>query len=100
MRAIRDLIVSDPSARITLEELSCRFEFPYTSMQKCFREVYGTSIHAYAKRYRMSQAAVLLRESDLPIAEIAQRMGYANPSKFSAAFREATGYLPTAYRAG
>ena len=100
VHAIRDLIVSDPSARITLEELSRRFEFPYASMQKCFREVYGTSIHAYVKRYRMSQAAVLLRESDLPIAEIAQRMGYANPSKFSAAFREATGHLPTTYRAG
>ena len=98
VHAIRDALIADLSKDTTLEELSETFDFPYTSMQKCFREVYGMPIHAYLRQYRMSQATVLLRESNLSIAEIALRMGYSNPSKFAAAFREAIGMLPSEYR--
>ena len=100
IHAIRDALIADLSKDTTLEELSEHFGFPYTSMQKCFREVYGMPIHAYLRQFRMSQATVLLRESNLTIAEIALRMGYSNPSKFAAAFREAIGMLPSEYRAG
>ena len=35
-----------------------------------------------------------LQESDLPVAEIAHRVGYEDPSRFSAAFRRHTGRRP------
>ena len=43
-------------------------------------------------------AAALLRESDLPVAEIAHRVGYEDPSRFAAAFRRHTGRRPTELR--
>ena len=51
--------------------LSQTFSFPLTSMKKCFKEVYGTTINAYLQAYRMHTAAVLLRETKLDVTEIA-----------------------------
>ena len=37
---------------------------------------------------------MLISDSELTIAETAQRFGYDNPSKFSAAFRDIMGMTP------
>ncbi len=42
----------------------------------------------------------LLSTTDLGIAAIATQVGYETQSKFSAAFKEATGLSPLAYRKG
>ena len=46
----------------------------------------------------MEQASSLLRETALPVAEIAARVGYDSQSKFSSAFKAFSGMLPTEYR--
>ena len=43
-------------------------------------------------------AAALLHESDMSIAEIGRLVGYESQSKFTAAFKETYGELPTEYR--
>ena len=65
-----------------------------------FKSVYGTSIAAHLKEHRLEKAAQLLRETDLTMAEIARQVGYESQSKFTAAFKEQYGLLPTAYRRG
>lgn len=99
VHAIQEAITRDLSSTKTLKQLSEEFDFPYVSMQVCFKQVYGMSIHSYLVHYRISQASRMLRESDLSIGEIALAVGYANASKFSSAFREATGFTPSEYRA-
>ncbi len=49
--------------------------------------VYGSSLAAHIKKHRMEQAAKLLRETDMSIAEIAQAVGYDSQSKFASAFK-------------
>ncbi len=82
----------------TIEELSERFDISPTVMKKCFRGVYGDSIYAYMKKYRLQSAERLLRESSAPVGEIALQVGYLNPNKFTAAFCAEYGMSPTAYR--
>lgn len=55
-------------------------------------------IHSYIKSYRMQSAARLLRETKVRITEISLKVGYANPSNFSDAFRKELGMLPSDYR--
>ena len=43
---------------------------------------------------------MLISERKCSVAEIAQRLGYDNASKFSAAFRDVMGVTPQAYRSG
>lgn len=99
VKQIADLVTSDLERWYTLAELSERFDFPLTSMQQCFRERYGMSIAAYMKSYRMNAAAVMLRNTDDAVVDIAAKVGYRNPGKFAAAFRSVMGTTPTAYRA-
>ena len=69
-----------------------------TTLKTIFKCVYGTSIAAHMKEHRMEQAAKLLRETSLSIAEIAGRVGYDSQSRFTAAFKEYSGKLPKDYR--
>jgi LacI family transcriptional regulator len=55
--------------------------------------------HAEIIRIRMERAARLLRETDLSLAEIADRAGFADANYLSVAFKKQTGVSPRAYRA-
>lgn len=98
IKEVHALLVSDYAEHYTIDELSERFEMSPTVLKKCFKGVYGDSIYAYMKRYRLQVAEQLLRESTLTIGEIAAKAGYLNPNKFTSAFRAEYGMTPTAYR--
>ena len=55
---------------------------------------------AYIKRIRMEVAARLLRETELPINEIALRTGFTNAKYFSITFKQEFGLPPGEYRKG
>lgn len=82
----------------TIEQLAERVELSPTVLKRCFRGVYGDSIYSYMKMYRLQVAERLLRESRLTVGEIAARIGYLNPNKFTSAFTDVYGMTPTAYR--
>ena len=82
----------------TIEELSVRFKMSPTVLKKCFKGVYGNSVYAYMKKYRLQMAERLLKENKLTIGEIALQIGYQNPNKFTSAFRTEYGMTPTEYR--
>lgn len=98
VKAIAAFLTSDLERWYTLQELSERFSFPQTSMKQCFKGIYGCSIAAYMKEYRMNAAALLLKDTREPVISIAARVGYNNPGKFAAAFRSVIGMTPTEYR--
>ena len=98
VRAVHDELAAHMDRRVTIEELSRRYLMNPTTLKAAFKSVYGNSIAAHMKEHRMEHAARLLRETDKSVAEIAREVGYESQSRFSAAFREAYGQLPTEYR--
>lgn len=50
------------------------------------------------KEYRMAQAMKLLRETNIAISKIADRVGYETQRKFSKAFKEVTQMLSSECR--
>jgi AraC-like DNA-binding protein len=46
----------------------------------------------------MQAAKILLRDTTASITEIAMKMGYDNPSKFSEVFKKEFGELPSEFR--
>lgn len=98
IRSVHAYLVEHLSERITIEELSHRFLINTTTLKQVFKKVYGTTIAAHVKQHRMEQAALLLIKSQQDIAAVAQAVGYESPSRFTAAFKEAYGVLPTEYR--
>lgn len=99
VKAIHSLMIENLHNHYTLKQLSKEFDIPLTSMKSCFKNVYGNSIFAYMRLYKMNMAAVLLRQNkDFSIAEIAGKVGYDSPGKFATAFKEIKGISPLNYR--
>lgn len=98
VRQIHKQLIENMDQRITIEELAKRYHINPTTLKSLFKSVYGTSIAAHIKEHRMAEAARLLRESDLRVAEIARCVGYDSQSKFTEAFKSAYHVLPTEYR--
>ena len=98
IKAVASYITEGITRHETIEELSERFGFSPTALKKGFHGVYGTSVYAYLRQYRIQTAQKLLLETDLSVAAVAHRVGYENPNKFASAFREICGSTPTEYR--
>jgi AraC-like DNA-binding protein len=58
----------------------------------------GTSVRAELDRARREAALVMLRDPRATVAEIAGRLGFADPSQFTRAVRRWTGSAPTQLR--
>ena len=98
VKAVNEYISTQFTKRITIDSLSDQFDIPTSTLKRCFKGGYGTTIHHYLKECRINAAKHLLQESDQSILEIANAVGYENGSKFTSAFKEATGVTPSAYR--
>lgn len=84
--------------QITIEELARQFDTSPTQLKNSFRGVYGISVQAYQREQKMRAAARLLLTTNLSVQEISGQFGYANSSKFSAAFQRVIGMTPNEYR--
>lgn len=65
---------------------------------RSFKKSTGFSPSRYLTKLRMERARRLLRETDMPILEVALEVGYASPSHFAQVFRKEIGVLPSDYR--
>jgi AraC-like DNA-binding protein len=71
----------------TLAELAKLAGLNETKLKGAFRAAFGAPVFGYLRRARLEEARRLLLERRLNVTEVALRVGYANPSKFAAAFR-------------
>lgn len=78
--------------------LARRAGWSEASLRRHFRAHTGTSPHAVFLSNRAAAARRLLGETDVPIKEIATRLGFANVHFFARQFREMTGTTPAAFR--
>ncbi|ABS51099.1 helix-turn-helix domain-containing protein [Campylobacter hominis] len=79
----------------TLEKIS---KMSGTKLKNLFKEKYGQSITEYTQRKRMNVAETLLLNTELPIKEIAESVGYTSHSKFSIYYKRYKGKLPNEVR--
>lgn len=68
-----------------------------TKLKRLFRQIFGNSIFNYYQEFRMKEAALLLKEEKLSVAEVGYRMGFINLSHFSRTFKEHIGMKPKQY---
>lgn len=63
-----------------------------------FKEESGYSYTEYVNSVRMKEATALLRDTDMMISEIAEKVGIENPNYFSAQYKKRTGKSPNEFR--
>ncbi len=65
---------------------------------RSFKMAFGVPPHRYLLSRRIERAVALLRESDLPITDIALQTGWISLGTFGRIFRDITGASPGAVR--
>ncbi|APA93904.1 AraC family transcriptional regulator [Myroides odoratimimus] len=97
---VRELVSNNLQNPYSLRELSRLAGINEFKLKRGFKELFSTTIfnHLYDERMELGQK--LLIEQDLSIADIAQQVGYKNPTHFTAAFKRKFNELPKDVKSG
>ena len=94
LRYIREHGCSD----IDVDDVVQRVPLSRSVLQRRFRSLLGRSVHDEIVRVRLVRARELLQQSDLPLAEIAERAGFRHQEYMGAVFRRRLRQTPAAVR--
>ena len=98
VKKIHEYVLQNFDKTVTYKTLSEEFHIKSTTMKTCYRSIYGETINGTIIKKRLEVAASLLKDSALPITQIALQVGYTDHSKFSNAFKKKYNLTPSAYR--
>src|SRR5690606_20933898 len=94
---IRRLVTMDPGRSCTIELVAEKLGSTPRTLSRYLRAA-GHSFSEMRNSVRCQHAQRYLRESGVPIIDIAERLGYSDQASFSKAFRSWTGQTPGDYR--
>ncbi|MBS1371074.1 MAG: helix-turn-helix transcriptional regulator [Lentisphaeria bacterium] len=86
------------SRPVTLDELARQCGCSVPTLTRLFRETMQDSPIDYLNRLRLEKAAGLLRDTRLPVGEIARRTGFCDSNYLSKRFSRRFGLSPRAFR--
>lgn len=98
VRIARQYVMEHFGEPITLEEVCEKTGFSVSYFSALFKKETGEGFLKYLTRVRMEEAKTLLRETNLPVAEICERVGYSDRKHFTSVFHKMSGLNPAEYR--
>jgi AraC-like DNA-binding protein len=94
---VRTMLAKDTLHPRSLEDVAAELHLsPRTLKRRLAAE--GAAYSALLEEHRREKALLLLRSRDLSVDAVAERLGYADVTSFTRAFRRWTGTTPAAYR--
>ena len=98
LTAALELMESHPGDPLARSDTARRIGLSTRQLDRLFAEKLATSYAGHYRRIRLERARDLLRQSAVPITEIALGCGFSSASHFSRAYREAFGVTPASER--
>lgn len=83
---------------ITVREIADWLYITDSHCIRTFKKQFGVTPMQYLAHMRMEQAKIFLRETNIPIQDIAHKLCFYDSQHFSSAFRRVNGISPTAFR--
>ena len=97
-RRVHDYIAVHFDQKITNDALAEVAGLSTAHFCTAFTQTEGVSPHRYVVQYRVRQTQQLLTSTEMSVAEIADAVGFSNPSHCVRYFREIVGVTPSDYR--
>lgn len=94
---VRRILLSNPGQFPAVDVVASQLATSTRTLSRSLQEI-GTSYQRILDEVRKEMAIEYLRNSALPIEEIAALVGYSDPSNFRKAFRRWTSHAPSYYR--
>jgi AraC-like DNA-binding protein len=98
LQRVREYVEEHLSENIELETLADIAGLSKWHFARAFKQSVGTPPHFYLVQRRLERAQELLAETDLPLAQIALKIGFSDQSHFSRRFRTLLGLTPRSFR--
>ena len=74
--------------------------YSYPMFSRLFSILTGTTLSEYLRSRRLTEAAIILRDTDEKIIDIAMKYGYESSDSFGTAFKNFHGFTPSEVRNG
>ncbi len=84
--------------RMSIAEMAQLVGLSESWFSHVFKSTTGMTPVRWQKDRRIGNAQMLLRESDLSVAEVAARLGFSDQSHFTKVFRDVVGHTPASWR--
>jgi LacI family transcriptional regulator len=84
---------------ITVEDVLANIPLSRSVFERRFARLFGHSPKTEIVRARLDRIKQLLAETELPLKQIAARIGFEHPEYMNVIFKEQTGQTPGQYRA-
>ena len=95
---IREAINSYVYEKLNLDELSERLHMSKSNVIRIFKKEYGTTPYEYLISLKISTAKILLKDTQMTVREIAERLCFSDEHYFSNIFFARVGVRPREYR--
>ncbi|GAB2568737.1 response regulator transcription factor [Gracilibacillus alcaliphilus] len=83
---------------LTLKEIANEFFMNPVYLGQLFKKTYGIYFKDYLLQVRIEKAKKVLRQSDMRIYEVAEKVGFGSPDYFVTQFEKKVGLTPSKYR--
>ena len=83
---------------LTIEHLAAHLKLSPSHFRRLFREAMGTSIHQFIAQMRLKKSCELLSNSDMPLVQISETLGFSSQSHFTTSFKTYHAVTPARYR--
>ncbi len=98
MRRLIEFIEAHLDGDLSLEAMATEVEISPLYLPRAFKTAFGQSPHQYVLARRIEKAKQLLRDTAMPIVDVALASGFSSQSHLSNWFIRQVGVSPAAYR--
>lgn len=95
---VRDYLIAHANENLTLEDIAQTVGLSASTLQRHFKEHFGTTVYDFIRLHRLETAREALENDGISIARAAFMAGYNTTSSFTTAFRKAFGTTPRVLR--
>ena len=96
--SINDYLEENISYPVTLQTLCNHFNISKSYICKIYKEYTSSSIMKYMSALKIKEAKKLLRQDEMNISQIADKLGYSSIHNFTRSFKNETGVSPSEYK--
>lgn len=94
LHAARSLLLKQFAPAPTIRQVARAAGMSETSLKRGFKSLFGETLFDFSVRCRMQHALTLLREQRMPVARVAEAVGYSHQTSFATAFQRHFGLCP------
>lgn len=91
---VRDKIISNLTAPPQLSSIAEFSGMSESKLNRIFKQIFGNPIYNYHQKFRIHEAAEMLKGGKMTVSEVGYKLGFTNLSHFSKLFKRYIGEKP------